>query len=98
MIVTLTGENTFGLTAELRRLVDVFVAEHGDLALERLDGEEADIARLREAVTSLPFLASRKLVVLRAPARNKQFLETFEHILADAPETTEVILVEPKLD
>ncbi|HEX4774648.1 MAG TPA: DNA polymerase III subunit delta [Candidatus Saccharimonadales bacterium] len=98
MIVTLTGENGFGLGHELAKLIETFVAEHGELALERLEGEEADFARLQEALASLPFLASRKMVVLRSPSKNKQFAEAFEQILSDIPETNSVILVEPKLD
>jgi len=98
MIITLCGENSYGLQQELRSLVDAFVTEHGDLALERIDGEEADFARLRESLTSLPFLVNKKLVVLRAPSKNKQFTEKFEQIISDIPETTEVIIVEPKLD
>jgi len=98
MIVTLTGENSFTLRHELEQLTTTFVAEHGDLALEHLDGEEVDLARLQEAVTSLPFLSSRKLIVLRAPSKNKQFSENVEQILSNVPETTDVILLEPKLD
>jgi DNA polymerase-3 subunit delta len=98
MTVTLTGENSFGLQQELRQLVDDFVAEHGDLALERIDGETADLARLSEALTSLPFLAARKMVVLRAPGTNKQLQEQAEQLFTDVPETTDVIIVEPKLD
>lgn len=96
--MTLTGENAFGLQAKLRQLVDAFVAEQGDMALERLDGEEASIERLQEALTSLPFLASKKLVVLRTASANKQFVERAEQLLSGVPETTDVILVEPKLD
>lgn len=98
MIVTLTGENGFGREAELARLADAFVAEHGELALERLDGEEADLVRIQEALTSLPLLADRKMVVLRQPGKNKQFAEQVEQILADVSDSTDVILVEPKLD
>ena len=98
MIVTLTGENSFALSKVLNDLVKAFIAEQGDLALERLDGEELEFARLREAITSLPFLASKKMVVLRSPSKNKQFVEKFEQILDEIPETTEVILIEPKLD
>lgn len=68
------------------------------MALERIDGQEAEIDHIREALTSLPFLASRKMVVLRSPSTNKQFAEEAEQILNDLPETTEVIIVEPKLD
>ncbi|HSX45784.1 MAG TPA: DNA polymerase III subunit delta [Candidatus Saccharimonadia bacterium] len=98
MIVTLTGENAFGLGAELSKLVGPFVSENGELALERLDGEEAELARMQEALTSLPFLSVRKMVVLRAPGKNKQFAESAEQILGGVPESTDVILVEPKLD
>ncbi len=98
MIVTLTGENSFGLGAELKKLTTAFLKEHGDLALERLDGQEADIAQIGSALTGLPFLAARKMVVLRAPGANKQFAEQAEQLLGNVPETTDVILVEPKLD
>jgi DNA polymerase III delta subunit len=68
MVITLTGENWFGLATALKKLVADFVAEHGDMALEQLDGETADVDRIREALQSAPFLASKKLVVLRGGA------------------------------
>lgn len=98
MITTLTGTNSFLLRAELRRLVDAFEAEHTDMGLERLDGEEAPYDRMREALESLPFLATRKLVVLNAPSANKEFLEKGVDLLKNLPETTDVIIVEPKPD
>jgi len=96
--MTLTGANSFSLQAKLRQLVEAFVKENGDLALERIDAQETDLAKITEALSGLPFLASKKLVVLREPSTNKQFAETHEQILGDLPETTDVILVEPKLD
>lgn len=98
MITILTGANNFRLRQELRRLVDAFLAEHGDIALERLDGEEASYEKMQEAVQSLPFLASRKLVVLKSPGANKQFAEKAENLIKELPETTDLIIVEPKLD
>ena len=98
MIITLAGANNFGLRRELKQLVDAFVAEHGDLALERLDGQEADFKQMQEALSSLPFLSGRKMAVLRSPGTNKQFAEKFEQLAAEIPETTDVIIVEPKLD
>ncbi len=75
-----------------------FVAEQGDMGLERVDGEEATYERIGEAITSLPFLTSKKMVVLRSPSANKQFIEKAEQLLGDVPETTDVIIVETKLD
>lgn len=98
MVITLTGANGFALKHELDGLVRAFLAEHDAMGLERIDGEEADFGRLSEALTSLPFLASRKLVVLRTPGANKQFAEKAQDLLSNLPETTDVVIVEPKLD
>ncbi len=98
MIVVLTGENDVLRQQELMQLVGGFVTEHGDMALERLDGEEANYERMHEAVQSLPFLSPKKLVVLRRPSANKEFTEKFEALLADTAETNDVVLVEPMLD
>src|SRR3954468_14390041 len=98
MITTLTGSNHFLLKAELDRLVSEFVAEHSDMGLERLDGEEAEYDRMREAIESLPFLASKKLIVLHRASANKQFVEQAEQLLTNLSESTDVILIEPKLD
>lgn len=68
------------------------------MALERIDGEEAGYDRMRESLQSLPFLANKKLVVLRAPSANKEFVEKAEKLLNEVPETTDVIIIEPKLD
>lgn len=98
MIVTLTGENSFGLQTVLNELSEAFVSIHGGLALERIDGQEADFDKIREALTGLPFLAARKMVILRAGSANKQFADQFEQLLNDIADTTNLILVEPKLD
>lgn len=98
MVTTLAGTNSFMLRAELTKIVQSFVEEHGDMALEQLDGEEAPYDRIAEAVQSLPFLASKKLAVLHIPSAQKQFIEQAEVLLSDIPEVTDIIIVEPKLD
>ncbi len=98
MIITLTGENDFARASELKALVDKFVNENGELALERIDGEESEFARVSEALTSLPFLASKKLVVFKNPSASREFLEGYEQLLKNLPETTDLILAEAKLD
>ncbi len=98
MITTLTGENEVLRASALKRLVTTFLDAHGDMGLERLDGEEVDYDRMREAAQSLPFLAPRKLIVLRAPGSNKDFTANFEAFIDGVAETNDVVLVEPKLD
>jgi DNA polymerase III subunit delta len=98
MIVTLTGANDYLRGRALSQRVTAFIAAHDDMAVERLDGEEASADRLREALQSLPFLSERKLVVLREPSKQKAFAEALPEILTTIPETTDVIFYEPKLD
>jgi DNA polymerase III subunit delta len=98
MVVTLTGANTFALKAELRKLVSGFVAEHTDISVERYDGDEDTAARMRESMASLPFLTGRKLVLLHEPSKQKAFAEHISEALTEAAETSDVIIVEPKLD
>lgn len=98
MIATLTGPNDFARSAELAKLVAAFVAQHGDMAMERLDGEQHSAARMRESVSSLPFLTPRKLVVLARPGAQKAWAEHIGDILQEISEATDVILLEPKLD
>lgn len=98
MITTFTGENSFLLQRDLRERIQQFVTEQSDIALERIDGEDASFDRMRESLQSLPFLASKKMVVLRSPGSNKEFTEHLEGLSAELPDSTEVLIVEPKLD
>ena len=98
MIITITGSNVFGRSTALEALVQAFVDEHTAMAVERFDGEEAGVERMRESIHSLPFLTARKLVILKMPSSQKSFTESIDAILEDIPETTDLIIIEPKLD
>lgn len=98
MITTLTGENDAERLREQARIVGEFVAEYTDMGLERLDGEEATYEQMLAAVQSLPFLVERKLVVIRGASANKELAERFEQFLDAVTDSTDVLLVEGKLD
>jgi DNA polymerase-3 subunit delta len=98
MVITLTGENSFGLSAALRNLKASFMADYGDMAFVQIDGELTDYDRIREAIQAAPFLAAKKMVVLRSPSAIKQFTDEAEKLLKEVDDTTELIIVEPKLD
>jgi len=98
MTITLTGPNDFVRSNELEKLTSDFIAKYSDMGLERLDGEEADFQKIYDVLTGLPFLASKKMVIIKNPSANKGFAEKPEELLKNLPETTDVILVEPKFD
>lgn len=98
MMIVLTGENRFGLQAELARLRDTFVSEHGEFALEQLDASEAPFERLQAAAASLPFLATAKMVIIQQPSSNANFVERLESFAEDTAAETTVVLVDAKPD
>lgn len=98
MIVTITGANDFARKQELDSLVREFLRAHDGMAIERLDGEDTSADRMQEAVSSLPFLTARKMVILREPGKQKAFAENIDAILKEVADTTDAIIFEPKLD
>jgi DNA polymerase-3 subunit delta len=97
-VITITGDNDFARSQALKSLVGDFIKAESDLALERLDGETTEFVRIQEALTSVPFLANTKMVVLSSPTKNKEFAEQAESLLQALPDTTQLILHEPKFD
>ncbi len=95
MIYFFAGDNAFEMKQATNSLVRMFVGTHGDLALERIDAEEADMATILDAIASVPFLASNKMVVI-SNASQKDLLEKI--VTVDAPESTDVIVLIPKVD
>lgn len=98
MIITLTGNNFYLLKRRLDELTANFVAEQGELALQKIDAEEAESEAILEAVQSVPFLASRKLVVIRNLGANKVAAEQIEQIINSAGKTTDIVFYEPAPD
>ena len=95
---TYAGENDSERLRAVRLFVAAYEAEHGDMAIERLEGEDASYDRIAESASSIPFLCDRKLVVLRGASLNKDFTERFEEFLGSITDSTDVLLVEGKLD
>lgn len=98
VIQTYTGENSFLRRQELKKTIEDFVSKYGDFALEKLDGDESTIEQIKASVTSMPFLAERKLVVIYRAGNNKDFSDNLDNLVKEIPENTDLILDEPKLD
>lgn len=98
VIMTVCGENDSERLRTVRDFVAAFEREYGDMAVEKLDAEAVTYERITEAVQSLPFLASRKLVVIRGGSLNTDFTEKFEAFLELVSDSTDVLLTEGKLD
>ena len=98
MTTTLSGQNSFGLRRRLDGLVSEFLKDHGELALEKFDAEEAEADAISESIMALPFLSTHKMVVIRNGSANKTFADRIEQTISSIPESTDVIFYEPQLD
>lgn len=98
MIRTLSGENDFLLAQEQNRLIHECIEHYGEYALERIDGEEADLQNVVDALGSLPFLTEKKCVVLQQPSKVRGFSDDYASLLDSVSDAVEVLIVEPKLD
>jgi DNA polymerase-3 subunit delta len=60
-----TGENDYALERELLRWKKAFQSKHGDENLLTLVGKDTTLSELLDAVSVLPFIAEKRLVLIR---------------------------------
>jgi DNA polymerase III delta subunit len=68
------------------------------LAVDRLSGEGFTLAMLGDAVSTQPFLTTKRMVIVRDISANKQLAENIEAIASFVADTTDLVIIEPKLD
>jgi DNA polymerase III delta subunit len=77
-----TGENEYALWHEVHRWKTGFVQKHGEENLVRLDGPQQTASSLMDAVSVLPFIAEKRLVLCDGVPKidKKQFIDLLEAI------------------
>jgi DNA polymerase III delta subunit len=98
MVSVLTGSNSFALQQTLNAHVFAFKAEHGDLAFEQVDASETALQKIIETVRALPFLSTKRMVVLRGISENKEVADAIAQVCTAVDEATDLFIVEPKFD
>lgn len=98
MIRVLTGANDFVRKREIDDIVSTFVAKYGDITLERIDAADIEFGRLLESVSAQPFLAERRMVILRQVGANKDLAAGIEQFLDSVSDSTDVLIDEQKFD
>jgi DNA polymerase III subunit delta len=98
MVIVITGPNDYARRECLSQLKADFIKEQGDFGLEIIEAENVELGRLLESVSSLPFLASRRMIILDEPSANKSLSENIEQLLDAVTDTTDLIITEAKFD
>ncbi len=64
-LVFMYGEDTFSLRNELQRWKKAFIEKYDDMNLEELDGSKTSVEEIGGAITAMPFMSERRLVILK---------------------------------
>lgn len=86
------------IRAELKKLVDAFLAEHDELGLTRIDASEAEVTKIIEAVQSMPFLSSKNMIIVKDISANKPAAEQIEKIIGLVGEDSDLVIYDQALD
>jgi DNA polymerase-3 subunit delta len=93
VITLLTGENSFEIERELRRIVSQFDGEP-----ERIDGSTIEIRQLPDLLMGVTLFADRRLVIIKGLSENKVVWVDFIDWLPRVSDDIHVVLVESKPD
>jgi DNA polymerase-3 subunit delta len=101
VVYLLHGEDDYAISEYIARLIeklgDPMMAE---VNTSRLDGRSCSLDELVGAVSAMPFLVSRRLVILTHPleyGKSPELQKRFKEILTKVPPTTALVLVEDHL-
>lgn len=98
MITALSGKNSYALKYALDEILARANKDVGELGIEVIDAEEQDVDYILQAVQSLPFLVSSKLVVVRGAGSNAALMNRLPEIADRVADGVEVVLVGPVFD
>lgn len=97
-IITLTGDNSFKIDERVNQLIDTFLKDNSQEAIERIDGAEVDSLEALSRIEGQSLFNSQKLVIIKDLAKNVQLSESIARIFDSPIPGVDLIIIEPKLD
>ncbi len=96
MIYFIYGEDNFRSSLALKKIETDFVKEHGDLNIEKLDGDNLRADVLEAKVSALPFLGDKRLIIINnfLTAGKKEEKERIVQVIKSIPETSDLVFFE----
>lgn len=95
MIIFLYGEDTYNANQRLKVLKDKYVEKFGDTNLLVFE-ENFDLAKIKESIVALPFLAEKRMTILKniLKVKDKVVLESILATIEKIPEETILVFFE----
>ncbi len=91
-----SGENTYALAKEVLRWKQSFVSKHGPENLLLMQAKDKSVSDLLDAVSVLPFIAEKRLVILEGLPKIEK--EDVQRIVDSIHPQTVLVIVESKPD
>lgn len=99
MILFFYGANTFASRAKVRELVARYKKAAGnEFGLEKFDGQSAEAEQIVGSITSVPFLAKHRLIIIEDMLSNKALAEQVLPALKRIPDANVVVFYEHEPD
>lgn len=98
MIVAFIGDNGHAREQAAAEFVNGFTGVHGSMAVDKFAGEELELAGLADAISTVPFLSPRRLVIARNISTNKILADQIDKISELVADTTDLVLIEGHVD
>ena len=98
MILAFVGDNGHAREQAAAEFIAGFTGVHGAMAVDKFAGEELELGALNDAISTVPFLSPRRLVIVRDISANKDLVEQLETIAEAVADTTDMVIVEGHVD
>ena len=98
MILAFIGDNGHAREQAATEFVSGFIGVHGAMAVDKFAAEELDFASFSDAISTIPFLSPRRLVIVRDLGTNKSLAEQLDKIAEAAADTTDLVIIESHVD
>lgn len=97
MIYIFSGDNIYLRDQAADEFVNAFISKHGELSVEKLQGEDIELDEIANIVSSQPFLTDRRLFKISQLSANKPVFGKFVASAGNLSDSTDIILVENSL-
>lgn len=97
-VIVFMGENNLEKENAAQKYIDTFINAHGNMSVDKFNGDDLETSSLINALTSIPFLSERRLVIVRDLSINKSVAQSVESLLKKIANTTDFIIIEDKID
>jgi DNA polymerase III subunit delta len=98
MIRVFAGNNFYLIKNHVDKLKSDFISKNGDMSIEEIDCEDAEIGTLVTTSNTASLFSEKKLIIAKNIAQNKNLSEQIEQIFSAVVSTEDFVVVEKNID